>query len=50
MPERAWAHVVDELLLGRSQPPRTSGLTMVIDKGLGPAATADLLEGRGPRA
>ncbi|MDQ6661272.1 MAG: phosphosulfolactate synthase [Chloroflexota bacterium] len=44
MPERAWAHVVEGLLTGRAQPPRKNGLTMVIDKGHGPAATADLLE------
>lgn len=44
MPERAWAHVVEGLLTGRTQPPRKSGITMVIDKGLGPGATADLLE------
>jgi phosphosulfolactate synthase len=44
MPERAWAHVVDELLVGRAQLPRQCGLTMVIDKGHGPAATADLIE------
>lgn len=44
MPERAWAHVVESLLTGRTQPPRKNGLTMVIDKGHGPAATADLLE------
>ena len=44
MPERAWAHVVEGLLTGREQPPRKSGLTMVIDKGHGFAATADLLE------
>ena len=44
MPERAWAHVVEGLLTGREQPPRKSGLTMVIDKGHGPAVTADLLD------
>lgn len=44
MPERAWAHVVESLLTGRTQPPRKNGLTMVIDKGHGQAATADLLE------
>jgi phosphosulfolactate synthase len=44
MPERAWAHVVEGLLAGRTEPPRKYGLTMVIDKGHGPAATADLLE------
>src|SRR5579864_7327263 len=44
MPELAWAHVVDGLLTGRTQPPRKSGITMVIDKGHGPVATADMLE------
>lgn len=44
MPERAWAEVIEGLLTGRTQPPRKNGLTMVIDKGLGPAATADLFE------
>jgi phosphosulfolactate synthase len=44
MPERAWAHVVEGLLTGRAEPPRKSGLTMVIDKGHGPVVTADLLE------
>ena len=44
MPERAWAHVVEGLLTGRTEPPRKNGITMVIDKGHGPAATADLLE------
>jgi phosphosulfolactate synthase len=44
MPERAWAHVVEGLLTGRTEPPRKSGITMVIDKGHGPAVTADMLE------
>ena len=44
MPERAWAHVVEGLLTGRTEPPRKSGITMVIDKGHGPATTADMLE------
>lgn len=44
MPEKAWAHVVEGLLTGRTQPPRKSGITMVIDKGHGPTAIADLLE------
>lgn len=44
MPEMAWAHMVDGLLTGREQAPRKSGLTMVIDKGLGTLATTDLLE------
>ncbi len=44
MPERAWTEVLGHVLSGRSQPPRKSGLTMVIDKGHGLAMTADLLE------
>lgn len=44
MPERAWDSVIENLLTGRTKPPRTNGLTMVIDKGTGVAATADLLE------
>jgi phosphosulfolactate synthase len=44
MSERAWAQVVGRVLVGREQPPRKSGLTMVIDKGHGMAMTADLLE------
>ncbi len=44
MLELAWANVVDGLLTGREQAPRTKGLTMVIDKGLGTSATIDLLE------
>ena len=44
MPERAWAHVVEGLLTERTQPPRKNGITMVIDKGHGPVATADMLE------
>jgi phosphosulfolactate synthase len=44
MPERAWAGVVNGLLDERTQPPRQSGITMIIDKGQGLAATADILE------
>jgi len=44
MPELAWAHVVEGLVTDRTQPPRERGVTMVIDKGHGSAATADLLE------
>src|SRR5260370_17977593 len=44
MPELAGAHVVAGLLTGRTQPPRKSGITMVMDKGQGPAETADMLE------
>ena len=44
MPERAWSNVVGAVLVGRTQQPRQSGLTMVIDKGHGLAMTADMLE------
>lgn len=44
MPERAWAQLIGSVMTGRAQPPRKSGLTMVIDKGHGLAMTADLLE------
>ncbi len=44
MGERAWDSVIDGLLHGREAAPRKHGLTMVIDKGTGVAATADLLE------
>ncbi|MBE3558080.1 MAG: phosphosulfolactate synthase [Ktedonobacteraceae bacterium] len=44
MSELAWTHILDDLLNGREQAPRKNGLTMVIDKGLGTAATADMLE------
>lgn len=41
---RAWDGVIEWPLPGRLQKPRTTGLTMVIDKGLGLSATLDLLE------
>ncbi len=44
----AWAGVCPFPILGRTQQPRDRGVTMVIDKGLGIAATADLLELAGP--
>jgi len=44
MPERAWSNVVGAVLAERTQQPRESGLTMVIDKGHGLAMTADILE------
>ncbi len=44
MSERAWAEVVGRVLHGRTQQPRQSGITMVIDKGHGLAMTNDLLE------
>ena len=44
----AWAGVCPFPILGRTQQPRDRGVTMVIDKGLGLAATADLLDLGGP--
>lgn len=41
--ENAWAGVIDVPAWDRSAKPRQSGLTMVIDKGLGPYETQDLL-------
>lgn len=43
MDEYAWRDVIGDVLEGRSHRPRSTGITMVIDKGLGPAAVADLL-------
>jgi phosphosulfolactate synthase len=40
---KAWADVFPHLD-ERSRKPRSAGVTMVIDKGLGPSATADLLD------
>jgi phosphosulfolactate synthase (CoM biosynthesis protein A) len=47
MPERAWSDVIEDLFTGRAQPPRQSGLTMIIDKGWGLTLTHDLIEGCG---
>jgi len=44
---RAWQGVISFPLEGRKIKPRTSGLTMVMDKGLGLAATKELLETSG---
>jgi phosphosulfolactate synthase len=44
----AWNGVCPFPLLGRTRKPRERGLTMVIDTGLGLAATADALELAGP--
>jgi phosphosulfolactate synthase len=44
----AWDGVCPFPLPGRTGKPRQRGLTMVIDKGLGPRATADLLAVGGP--
>ncbi len=43
-----WAGTCDLPVAGRSAKPRTDGLTMVIDKGMGASATQDLLELAGP--
>lgn len=42
--KKAWAGIIDFPLAGRNSKPRESGLTMVIDKGLGLKSTRDLLE------
>ncbi len=44
MPQKAWASVIRMPVPGRSRKPRTSGLTMVIDKGIGLRLAADLVE------
>ena len=44
----AWDGVCPFPILGRTLKPRERGLTMIIDKGLGPSATRDLLELAGP--
>ncbi len=43
MGDAGWESQVAMPLPGRSEKPRSSGITMVMDKGLGPQATADLL-------
>jgi phosphosulfolactate synthase len=48
MPELAWSRVIDHAWVPRSDRPRSKGVTMVIDIGLGLAATADLIETAGP--
>jgi len=45
--ECAWDNVFDMPVAGRSEKPRSTGFTMLIDKGLGPAATEDLVETAG---
>ena len=45
--ECAWDNVFDMPVAGRSDKPRSTGFTMLIDKGLGPAATEDLVETAG---
>lgn len=44
---RAWQHVLDRPIGGRPAKPRTTGLTMIMDKGLSLAATHALLETAG---
>ncbi len=44
MNEKAWEGIIRMPLAGRSRKPRTSGLTMVIDKGVGLRLLGDLLE------
>jgi phosphosulfolactate synthase len=42
--QKAWEGVIRMPVPGRSAKPRTTGLTMVLDKGLGPANLKDLLD------
>jgi phosphosulfolactate synthase len=44
MSQKAWDGIIRMPVPGRSRKPRTSGLTMVIDKGIGPRLLADLLD------
>ena len=44
MGDKAWEGVFDAPNPGRSMKPRTNGLTMVLDKGLGRHATRDLMD------
>ncbi len=44
MRDSPWGDVIGDVLAGRTSRPRSTGITMVIDKGLGPVATADLLD------
>jgi phosphosulfolactate synthase len=44
MGKKAWAGVFEAPNPGRSMKPRTNGLTMVLDKGLGLSATQDLMD------
>ncbi len=48
MGELAWAGVIDHAWVPRSGRPRDKGVTMVIDTGVGLAATADMIEIAGP--
>ena len=41
---KAWEEVISPPVSGRTQKPRTAGYTMLIDKGMGLAATRDLIE------
>ncbi len=47
MAEKAWNGVFSPPCPGRSRPPRSTGLTMVIDKGLGKHALKDLVDTAG---
>lgn len=47
MKQRAWDGVISFPYSGRSLKPRTTGLTMVIDKGLGKNALKDLIHSSG---
>jgi phosphosulfolactate synthase len=48
MAELAWSGVIDHAWVPRSGRPRTKGVSMVIDTGIGLAATADVIEIAGP--
>lgn len=45
---RAWENCIDPPVTGRSEKPRETGLTMILDKGLGLNATRDLIETAAP--
>lgn len=47
-PQKPWASVLRDPLLGRNEKPRTRGLSMLIDTGLGMRETLDLVELAGP--
>lgn len=46
-PAGAWADVLEPLVAGREQKPRRTGVTAVLDKGLGLGQTKDLLDTAG---
>ncbi|MFC4768873.1 phosphosulfolactate synthase [Effusibacillus consociatus] len=48
LPQRPWNTIISDPLPGRFSKPRTCGLSMLIDKGLGIRETLDLVEMAGP--